>query len=124
VADVLGEKGKKVTILEEGPIVGYGIGISNIWVLLMRLKKFGVTIEKNVKIEKITNKGVEATIGGQRKFCEADTVMLARPWKPKDDRLKKELEGKGMAAIVIGDAADPQKIMEAVATGFQAGFGI
>lgn len=124
VADVFGEKGKQVTILEEGPTVGYGVGVSNIWVLLMRLKEFGVTIEKNVKIEKITNKGVEATVGGQRKFYEADTVMLARPWKPKDDKLQKQLEGKGMEAIVIGDAADPQKIMEAVATGFRAGFDI
>jgi len=124
VSDVLGEKGKKVTILEEGPQLGYGIGISNIWVLIKRLRKFGVAMEKNVKIEKITDKGVEALVGDERKFYEADTVMLARPFKAKDDALKKELEVKGLEAIVIGDAADPQKIMEAVATGFRAGFDI
>ena len=90
----------------------------------MRLKRFGVAMERNVKIERITDKGVEALVGDERKFYEADTVMLARPFKAKDDSLKTELEGRGLKAIVIGDAADPQRIMEAVATGFRAGFDI
>ena len=123
VADALIDKGKKVTVLEEGPRLGYDVGLSNIWAIKKKMKEFGATTATNAKVVEITEKGVKALVGGSEKFFEADTVVLALPLQA-NDRLSKELEGKGLVVRTVGDAASPGKIMEAVAAGFRAGFEI
>ena len=123
LADVLAEKGKEVTILEESPRLGYDVGMSTRWVVMMRLRRFGVSMEKNAKVVEITEKGVKALVDGSEKFFEADTVVLALPLEA-NDKLARELEGKGWSVHSIGDCADPGKVMEAVAAGFRAGYQV
>jgi len=121
LADVLAERGKEVTILEQGPRLGYDIGMSTRWVVMQRLNKFGVKMERNAKVLEITEKGVKVAVDSTEKFLEADTVVLALPLQANGG-LAQELEGKGWRVHTIGDAADPGRIMEAVAAGFRAGY--
>ena len=123
LADVLAEKGKEVTILEESPRLGYDVGMSTRWVVMQRLRRFGVNMEKNAKVVEITEKGVKALVDGSEKFFDADTVVLALPLEA-DDKFARELEGKGWNVNSIGDCADPGKVMEAVAAGFRAGYQV
>lgn len=124
LADTLAELGKNVTILEKSKRLGYDIGITTRWVVLMRLWGFKVQMEKNVKVVEITKKGVNATIEGKEKFFEAGTVVLTLPLAT-DDTLAKDIEAKGYNVIRVGDcAASGGRIMEAVAAGFKAGYEI
>lgn len=124
LADVLAELGKKVTILEKSKRLGYDIGITTRWVVLMRLWGFKVQMEKNVKVVEITKKGVKAVIDDKERFFDADTVVLTLPLA-MDDTLAKQIEAKGYKVYRVGDcAASGGRIMEAVAAGFRAGYEI
>ncbi len=120
LADILAERGKKVTILEESKRLGYDIGMTTRWVVMMRLRNFGVRMEKNAKVVEITEKGVKAIVDNSERFFEADTVALTMPLVA-NDKLARELEGKGWLVHSVGDCAEPGRIMESVAAGFRAG---
>jgi len=124
LADVLSELGKKVTILEKSRKLGYDIGITTRWVVLMRLWGFKVQMERNARVTEITKKGVKATIEGNEKFYEAGTVVLTLPLTT-DDTLASQIEAKGYKVYRVGDCASSGgRIMEAVAAGFKAGYEI
>ena len=123
MTDVLLDKGKKITLLEEGPKIGYDVGQSNIWVVRKKIKETGTVVATNVKVLEITPKGVKAKVGNEEKFFEADTVVMALPLQP-NDKLSKELEKKGFVVRTIGDAATAGKIMEAVLAGLKASYEI
>ena len=124
LADVLAERGKKVTLLEESRRLGFDIGITTRWVQLMRLWQSGVNMQRNAKVEQIDDRGVKATIEEQEQFFEADTVALTKPMET-NEQLAKELEGKGYKVYRVGDcAATGGRIMEAMASGFRAGYEV
>jgi len=124
LADVLAERGKKVTLLEESRRLGFDIGITTRWVQLMRLWQSGVNMQRNAKVEQIDDKGVKATVEGEEQFFEADTVALTKPMET-NEQLAKELEGKGYKVYRVGDcAAAGGRIMEAMASGFRAGYEV
>ncbi len=120
LADTLAEMGKKVTILEESKRLGYDIGMTTRWVVMMRLRNFGVRMEKNARAVEITEKGVKAIVADSETFFEADTVALTMPLIA-NDKLARELEGEGWLVYSVGDCAEPGRIMESVAAGFRAG---
>jgi NADPH-dependent 2,4-dienoyl-CoA reductase/sulfur reductase-like enzyme len=78
-----------------------------------RLRSLGVRMERNAKVEEITDKGVRATRNGGSEFFEADSVVLAVGMEPNRE-LARKLEGKVEALYVIGDSAQPGKITEAI----------
>lgn len=123
LADILAERGKKVTILEQSHRIGYDIGITTRWVVRMRLWNFGVRMERDVRVVEITERGVRAIVADSETFFEADTVALTMPLVA-DDKLARELEEAGWHVHSIGDCAEPGRIMEAMAAGFRAGFEI
>ena len=120
LADVLAERGKKVTILEESKRLGYDIGMTTRWVVMMRLRGFGVRMERNAKVVEITEKGVKAIVADSETFFEADTVALTMPLVA-NDKLAQELAEKGWLVYSVGDCAEPGRLMESVAAGFRAG---
>ena len=123
LADILVERGKKVTILEQSHRIGYDIGITTRWVVRMRLWNFGVRMERDVRVVEITERGARAIVADSETFFEADTVALTMPLVA-DDKLARELEEAGWHVHSIGDCAEPGRIMEAMAAGFRAGFEI
>jgi 2,4-dienoyl-CoA reductase-like NADH-dependent reductase (Old Yellow Enzyme family)/thioredoxin reductase len=112
-AEFLAEKDKKVTILEMLDRIGADIGRTTRWVTMGRLRSLGVRMERNAKVEEITDKGVRATRNGGSEFFEADSVVLAVGMEPNRE-LARKLEGKVEALYVIGDSAQPGKITEAI----------
>lgn len=124
LADVLAERGKQVTLIEESRRLGFDIGITTRWVQLMRLWQSSVNMQRNAKVEEITDRGVKATVEDDEQFFEADTVALTLPLEI-NDKLAKEIEDKGYKVYSVGDcAATGGRIMEAVAAGFRAGYEI
>ncbi|MEA1958050.1 MAG: FAD-dependent oxidoreductase [Chloroflexota bacterium] len=124
LADVLAEAGKKVTLIEESRRLGFDIGITTRWVVMMRLWKLGVTMERNAKVIEITDKGVKIDVEGNEKFYETDTVALTLPFTT-DDKLAREIKASGYKVYSVGDcAASGGRIMEAMAAGFKAGYEV
>ena len=117
-AEFLAEKGKKVTILEMLGRIGADIGRTTRWVTMQRLRSLGVKMERNAKVEEITDKGVRVSRDGGSDFFEADSVVLAVGMEP-NRQLTRELEGKVKALHVIGDSAEPGKITEAIESGLR-----
>ena len=74
---------------------------------------------KESKITEITDKGARINRAGGAEFIEAGTV--ATVGITPNTVLARELEGRVPALHLIGDSAEPGKLMEAVASGFLAG---
>jgi NADPH-dependent 2,4-dienoyl-CoA reductase/sulfur reductase-like enzyme len=117
-AEFLAEKGKKVTILEMLGRIGADIGRTTRWVTMQRLRSLGVKMERNAKVEEITDKGVRVSRDGGSDFFEADSVVLAVGMEP-NRQIAQALEGKVKALHVIGDSAEPGKITEAIESGLR-----
>lgn len=123
LGELLGEKGKKVVILEESGNVGTDIGPTTKWVVLKRLKEFDVRIERNAKIEEITDKGVKFESAGSSEFLEADTVVVTGLVKSNGTLARRF--GEAVPALhSIGDCVEPRKILNAIDDGFRVAIEI
>lgn len=117
-AEFLAEKGRKVTILEMLERIGADIERSYRWVIMGRLRSLGIRMERNAKVEEITESRVRVSRDGGTEFFEADSVVLAVGMEP-NRQLARQLEGKVEALHVIGDSAEPGKVTEAIESGLR-----
>ena len=86
--------------------------------LYKRLKKLGVAMITNAKVEEITEDGVVYEKDGVKQTAEADSVVLAVGSKPNIS-LMKALEGKVAEICAIGNAKEPCNVLEAIHEGSQ-----
>jgi pyruvate/2-oxoglutarate dehydrogenase complex dihydrolipoamide dehydrogenase (E3) component len=119
-AELLAQKGKKVTILEMLDEIGSDIGVSNKRTVLHRLQNAGIEMATRTKAQEITKRGVRATQNKSPRVFEADTVVLAVGFTPNTS-LAQKLEGKVSALYSIGDCAEPRKIVDAIDDGARVG---
>lgn len=119
LADTLAERGKRVTIVEKSNRFGSDIELTHRWVFLDRLKKAGTGMIKNADVIRLTNKGLFVNIAGTSEFIEADTVVKIDI--SPNSALASDLKGEVPELYLIGDCADPARVMESVASGFLVG---
>ena len=122
VADFMGQRGKKVTIVEMLPEIGVPTGIPLLvaQLLLPRLARYGVTIMTRALAKKITKEGVAVNVEGRDEVITGiDQVIVATGTKPVNE-LAGKLEGKVPAIYVIGDAKAPRRAFEATQEGCEA----
>jgi 2,4-dienoyl-CoA reductase-like NADH-dependent reductase (Old Yellow Enzyme family)/thioredoxin reductase len=117
-AEYLAAQGSAVTVLKRYKTIGRDIEPLYRDYLLRKLKEEGVEIITEVEVEKITGGGVVVRDErGGRRLILADWVVMARGAKPSA-KLAQELEG--LHPVVIGDARQPRKIIDAIREGFLA----
>jgi NADPH-dependent 2,4-dienoyl-CoA reductase/sulfur reductase-like enzyme len=119
-AELLAEQSKQVTIVEMLPQICSDMGIHSRRILVGRLRQLGVAMETKTRVLEITNTGVEVNRDDERRFLEADSVVLAAGAQPNRD-LVRELEDKGVQLHLIGDCAEGHSIVDAIADGFRIG---
>lgn len=119
-AEFLARKGKKVTIIEMLGEIGNDIGASNKEHTIYRLQSAGVEMITKMKAKEITERGITATQNNSTLTIEADTVVLAVGFTPNTD-LTHKLIGIIPAVYVIGDCAEPRKILDAISDGARVG---
>jgi 2,4-dienoyl-CoA reductase-like NADH-dependent reductase (Old Yellow Enzyme family)/thioredoxin reductase len=112
-AEFLVEKGKRVTILEMLGRIGIDIVPMVISLLYPRLKKLGIVMITNAKVEQITHDGVIYEKDGKKQTLDADSVVLAVGSKPSVN-LMNALKGKVPELYAIGNAKEPCKVLEAI----------
>ena len=116
-AEFLARQGKGVVIVTSRGKVATDVGRTNKWVIKKRLAEAGISIETETKVEEITAGGVRVSRGGESRFLEGDTVVLARGFEPSN-KLAKELQGRVDSLHLVGDSFEPQRIAEAIEGGF------
>jgi len=118
VAEYLAVQGNGVTVLKRYETIGRNIEPLYRGYLLRELKKHGVEIMTRVEVEAIQADGVLVRDeAGEERVVPADQVVLARGATPSNE-LAHALQDLG--PIVIGDAAQPRKIINAVEEGYLA----
>jgi 2,4-dienoyl-CoA reductase (NADPH2) len=116
--------GKQVTIVDTASRDEIGEGLLEVFLkpyLLYWLEDSGVEFVTDVTYERVTAEGlVVKTADGTSRLLPADTVMTALPLHP--NRAATALaSGLGADVHTIGDAADPQLIVDAIAAGARVG---
>ena len=117
-AEYLAAQGNAVTVLKRYETIGRGIEPLYRDYLLRELKKHGVEIVTCVEVEAIHADGVlvRDDAAGQR-VVPADRVVLARGAKPSGE-LASAIQD--LEPIVVGDAVQPRKIIDAIEEGYLA----
>jgi 2,4-dienoyl-CoA reductase (NADPH2) len=119
VAEYLAKRGRKVTVVEPGDVIGEGVIDFRLGLTMEWFPKVGVRIVTGAKNLVVTDKGVAFdNAGGKHVELEADTVMPTAPLKP-NDALYKALEGKVPELYQVGDCKEAGMIVHAVRAGFQ-----
>jgi 2,4-dienoyl-CoA reductase (NADPH2) len=122
LADTLTDRGKQAAIIEASDRIGSDIEITHRWVLLKKLREAGVRMFTGAKVTDVVDRGVKIEKSSLSELVEADTVVNAGidavpklDWQPACE----------VAEVhIIGDSAEPGKLMEAVASGFIVGHEI
>lgn len=119
--------GKQVTIVDTASRDEIGEGLLEVFLkpyLLFWLEDQGVEFVTDVTYERVTSEGlVVRKKDGTSRLLAADTVMTALPLHP-NQAATAIAEGLGAEVHTIGDAADPQLIVDAIAAGARVGHAL
>jgi len=112
-AEYLAGTGKKVTIVERLPAIARDLGVTNRGALRARVLAAGVEVLTSTEARAITESGVTVEEAGQMRTIDANSVVLAEGFKP-NTVLWEALRDKVPGLHLIGDAARPNQILEAI----------
>ncbi len=124
-ADYITQKtGAKVILVEEMDKSPVSSLTSHGNMLKHRLKKAGCRFMFAAKVTKIQEDSVTVvTNDGEQKITPIDQVVIAAGAKPRNE-LEEVLKAKNMRYYLVGDAANPRRIIEAVEEGAKAAWDI
>lgn len=124
VADYLGEKGVKVTIVEmlkRSPVLKI---TSHGYMLHNRLRERNCQMIFGAQVKTIGEDFVEFNLSGEMsRIAPVDQVVIAAGMKPVN-ALQSVLEKLGISFAVVGDARTPRRIIEATEEGARAAWAL
>ena len=103
LAEFLAERGRKVTVLEEGPHMGLPMAMPRRWTAVIKATKHGVLLVRDASVVSIDKVSVRYRVGEDEFEARGDTVVVASQVEP-DSKLADELSGLGIRIQVVGDA--------------------
>lgn len=113
LAEFLAERDRKVTVLEEGPILGLPMAMPRRFAAVQQAIAHGVALFRNAKLTDIRRDVVVYRVGDEERTVRADTVVLAGGVEP-DTKFADDLRSAGFDVKVVGDAEDVAYIEGAV----------
>jgi 2,4-dienoyl-CoA reductase (NADPH2) len=124
LAEFLIKRGRQVTIVHDGKVLGEGIPVEDLMRFLPWLDKKGIVRYTEARYEEITEKGlIIITKEGEKKTLAADTFIVTLPFLPNTDAMK-SFEGKAPEIYTIGSCGEPGLIVNAIADGARIGHKI
>ena len=103
LAEFLAERGRQVTVLEEGPHMGLPMAMPRRWTAVIKATKHGVVLVRDASVVSIDKVTVRYRSGEDEFEARGDTVVVASQVEP-DSKLADELMGLGIRIQVVGDA--------------------
>ena len=123
-ADFLTEHGSQVTIIEllnQSPVQMF---TAHGYQLHKRLRTAGVLFRFNTTVSAITENQVTLTCEEKDEILEGvDQVVLAAGMKPRSE-LKQTLQEQGIKHVIVGDAEQVRRIIDATEEGAKAAWEI
>ena len=119
----LAQRGHRVTVLEMRENVAIDAAYLHREALLLEIAKHpeAITLLTHMRCKEVTLEGVVAVDeAGTTRFFEADTVVVAAGMRPRSEAVE-SLRDCAPDFLVIGDGRKPQRVLEAVRSGYDAG---
>ena len=116
----LAETGHKVTLVGRKPTIMKGVAATDFLAYSERIAQTDMEVCTSTTPLEIVEDGVMVEHKGQKRKIEADTVLYAFGAKPEQD-LYNALKEQGKEVYLVGDALHPDKIMDAIHTGYRLG---
>ena len=116
----LAETGHKVTLVGRKPTIMKGVAATDFLAYSERIAQTDMEVCTSTTPLEIVADGVLVEHKGQKRKIEADTVLYAFGAKSEQD-LYRTLKEQGKEAYLVGDAVHPDKIMDAIHTGYRLG---
>ncbi|WP_227983242.1 FAD-dependent oxidoreductase [Nocardia spumae] len=120
LAEFLAERGRTVTLLEEGRQLGVPMAMPRRWTAVRHAGEAGVTMHRQATVRRITRDHVEFRVGDRISTAPADMVVVASGVSARAP-LADALEGVVPEVHVVGDAAEVDYIEGAIRTAWQVG---
>jgi 2,4-dienoyl-CoA reductase (NADPH2) len=108
-----------VTVFEMLDKAGKDVGKSTRWILMDRLKRYGVAVRTGATVLSIGEQELAWEQDGRRHTDRFDAVILASG-SLSEQRLAKALTAAGIAHTVVGDGIRPGRLNDAIHGGFLA----
>ncbi|MCK8670740.1 NAD(P)/FAD-dependent oxidoreductase [Rhodococcus sp. HM1] len=105
LAEFLAERGRQVTLLEEGQQLGVPMAMPRRWTAVRHAGEVGVTVHRHATVQRITPDAVEFQVGTETLTAPADLVVMASGVSAAAP-LADDLAGSGTDVRVVGDAGD------------------
>ncbi|NKY88237.1 oxidoreductase [Nocardia veterana] len=105
LSEFLAERGRHVTLLEEGRQLGVPMAMPRRWTAVRRAGEAGVRIVREATVERITEGHVVFRVGDETRTAPADMVIVASGVSARAP-LAEALAGVVPEVHVIGDAAE------------------
>ncbi len=102
LAEFLSERGREVTVLEEGQTLAQEMALPRRWRALYELREHGARLLTEVRIEEISDAGVSYSKDDARQTVPADSVIVATGVH-ENRALANALSGLGFEVHLLGD---------------------
>ena len=119
-ADLLGQRGEKVILVEVLPEIATGGDADTKAYFTMRFQKNGVVVYTEAELKRVEEKTAVIQRGKETIRLPVGTVIFAVGAKPNDG-LCDELISSGFQVVKVGDCVEPRTLLEATTEAFQAG---
>ncbi len=119
LAAFLAERGREVTVLEEGDLMAADLAHPLRWRLLYDLRQAGVKLIGGVRASAIDRQAVYFENGGQDKETAVDTVITVGA-QAANNSLAETFSEAGINTLAIGDCLGPGGLEGAISAGFNA----
>jgi NADPH-dependent 2,4-dienoyl-CoA reductase/sulfur reductase-like enzyme len=128
LAEFMAERGREVTVLEEGAVFASEMAHPRRWRVLHELREAGVTLVKGAEVLRVDGKQVHYRSEGpdgqpEAHVVVADSVVLATGLVA-NPALSDGLRAAGIEPVVIGDCTGVGYIEGAIRDGFHAAIAI
>ena len=115
LAEFLAERGRHVTVLEEGPHMGLPMAMPRRWTAVNKATKHGVVLVRDAAVVSIDKVSVRYRSGDNEFEVRGDSVVVASQVEP-NVQLAESLGDLGIRVQVVGDAVDIGYIEGAIHT--------
>jgi len=120
LSEFLAERGRDVTLLEEGRQLGVPMALPRRWTAVRHASEKGVIIHRHATVQRITKEHVEFRVGEQTLTAPADMVIVASSVSAQAP-LADALIGVVPELHVVGDAVGVDYIEGAIHTAWKVG---
>lgn len=120
LAEFLAERGRQVTVIEEGRDLGKELSIVRRWRVIDQVRKLGVTLVNNAQVTTIDSNAVHYKTEDGEHTVGSDTVVMAKGISA-DSTLANKLTEAGLTVTEVGDGQEVGYIEGAIDSGYRAG---